>query len=64
MPALGYNESNLVECKAGVTQCMYTHGMVTIYGKQSYEIKQGLLEGCSGRSSNTGPALAISQGVS
>ena len=32
VPALNYNESKLVLCETGVTQCLYVQLMVTIYG--------------------------------
>ena len=32
VPALNHNESELVQCDCGVTQCLYVQLMVTIYG--------------------------------
>ena len=32
VPALNYNESKLVKCDDGVTQCLYVQLMVTVYG--------------------------------
>ena len=32
VPALNHNESKLVQCDCGVTQCLYVQLMVTIYG--------------------------------